>query len=405
MNLTQYIQGISKYRLKGADIESCLSRYGKEGLPLYDIRKESDFSCTFLAEPTYEPRLKALASGTCCELSRLWQKGLRRDTGRLLRRPFLLASVFLAILFSFLLHRRIFLIDIPHSPGVDSHSILRSLQNQGINVGCSAKDLDLQKLKYRLLQDVPDLAWVAVNRRGGQLSILTLPREEAPEGQSPGPAHLISCTEGIITELNVHEGMELCKVGDSVSKGQVLVSGIEDYGLYLRAVRAEGEIYGRTWHTGTVIFPSQQPQKHYTGRSESVWSIIFGRKRINLSGNSSIYGVLCDKMISTEQFRLPSCPFPLYLEHTVYLEYTLQEQPFPQGLAEELLAQSWQEQLLDSMIAGQVEQTASVCFENGGLYIFRAQSSCRELLSRALPIESPFEGEEIQWNESSTQNG
>ena len=45
--------------------------------------------------------------------------------------------------------------------------------------------------------------------------------------------------------------MRLCAVGDTVRQGQLLVSGYEDYGLFIRPVCASAEIYARTWHTGT----------------------------------------------------------------------------------------------------------------------------------------------------------
>ena len=77
-----------------------------------------------------------------------------------------------------------------------------------------------------------------------------------------------------------------CKVGDTVKAGQILTSGFEDYGLCLKAVRAEGEIFGRTWYTGTVLRPAVEWEKAYTGQVFVQRSLIVGRKRINLSERS-----------------------------------------------------------------------------------------------------------------------
>ena len=52
--------------------------------------------------------------------------------------------------------------------------------------------------------------------------------------------------DGVLTEVSVTEGMRLCAVGDTVRQGQLLVSGYEDYGLFIRPVCASAEIYART---------------------------------------------------------------------------------------------------------------------------------------------------------------
>ncbi|MBP3413392.1 MAG: sporulation protein YqfD, partial [Oscillospiraceae bacterium] len=297
----------------------------------------------------------------------------------------------------------IWVVDIQAGEGVAEDQLRHELQEMGVQVWSSSKNMDLQQLRYDLLNRIPGLSWVAVNRQGGRICVMALGRETRENEYRFRASHLYAARDGVITRSEILEGMALCKVGESVKQGQLLVSGLEDYGLYMKAVDAKGEIYGQTWYSGTLVTPQECYKKRYTGRSWTDQSILFGRKRINLSGSSSILGVLCDKMIDTKQLSLPGFRFPLMLQRITYREYILEPASLSSVDAKELLAQRWSRSLMSAMVAGTVEHTDSVCFENGGLYIMQSESICNELLSRTMPLEPPYEGEMPEWNASLMQ--
>ncbi len=370
---------------------------------LWNICQEEVLVWRFSCYAKQIPLLEQIADRYGCTLECLSQRGLRKHLRKCFLRPCLSLGLLAVLLCSFLFTGRIWIIEISPCEGVDEDRISHCLWDMGVHIGSVGRTLDEQELKFALLQQIPELSWVAVNRDGGKLSVLTLERQVRNETHFPEASHLIACRDGVVTELAVLEGTELCKVGDAVRKDQVLVSGIEDQGIYLRAVQSDGEIYGQTWHRGMLILPVKIRQKHYTGVDYSHLSMIFGRKRINFSINSSISGVLCDKMVETKQLSLFGYDFPVYFEREICREYVLTEVSLGQERGEQILLSAWEEHLRTDMIAGRVEDTRWSCFENRGLYIFSGDSICHELLSRTLPIQPPYEGEDVPWNESSTQ--
>ena len=187
--------------------------------------------------------------------------------------------------------------------------------------------------------------------------------------------------------------MRLCKRGDAVKAGQILVSGYEDYGLYLRAVCADAEIYAQTWHNGTVVLPAQRTEKSYTGREWTQISLIVGRKRINLCGNSGIYTGSCDKMIDVKKVTLAGYTFPVTIETVTYREYEEKNVTVDAYAAHNALSEAWQRQTRSAMIAGTIEQTEESFLESGGLYVLQAKSTCNEMIARLVPIEEPYKGE------------
>lgn len=395
MKLSQYITGMGIYTITGADPGVCLNRLTTEGIDLRQVERIDEFTLSFTADLKREKDILTMAEKAYCQGRCTAKYGLLRDIRKVLCRPLLILSVLWGMILPFFFGSLVWKIQIDVENPTVRYRIRHVLRDAGVEIWSETKNIDPQMLKYTLLQQIPELSWVAVNPRGGKITVLGCLRQSAPTDRaSKEPCHLVSVAQGVITEATVSEGMSLVKVGDSVKKGQILVSAYEDYGLYLRAVCAQGEIYGQTWHSGTVITPSIRRIKQYTGRSWQETYILFGRKSINLSGSSSNLGVTCDKIIDTKQFCIPGYTFPLSLQRVTYREYTLTDLPFDRTDAQEQLHRAWEGSLLSSMVAGRVEETAYDCFEQGGYYIYNGESICHELLSRPMSPEPSKKGED-----------
>ncbi len=394
MSLRNYILGTASYTVTGADPGSCVNRLTQQDIPIWDLQEADPLSYTFRSYQRQEERILALTERSYCQGSCSDRRGLKQDLFAILRRPMLVLSLVGAMILSFLMEGLIWGICIDVEDPLVAGQISHVLQDMGIAVWGSSRKIDTEEVRYALLNRIPTLSWVAVNPKGGRLTILALCRDNSSGESETTPCNLVACREGVITESIVLEGMPLVKRGESVRAGQILVSGVEDYGIYLKTVRSAGEIYARTWHRGVLVTPSKEGVKDYTGRIFREINLIVGRKFINLSRSSSILGGTCDKIVDTKQLSLPGYPFPLCLQRVTYREYTIRQQSLPRDRAVELLCGSWQTCLLSSMVAGRVEQTDSDCFEEGGVYIFRGESICHELISRLMDLEPLMKGED-----------
>ncbi len=387
------LEGSCRLRLTGAAPEDCLNAFVQQGVAVRDVEREDELHYCLTVSARQEKQAVSLAQRSYCEVEVLRRGGAGSLLKKGLKRPVLLLGILVALFLCFYLQSFVWIIEVDGCETVEDTEILQALQSMGVEIGSRSDDLDSMELRHRLLQALPRLSWVAVNRTGCRLRVMTCGREEKAQKAEYPATHLVALRDGVVTELNVSEGVELCKVGDTVKAGQILVSGFEDYGLCLKAVRAEGEIFGRTWYTGTVLRPVVEWEKVYTGQVFTERSLIIGRKRINLSENSSFSQVFCDKIINTKQFTLPGYRFPLILETVSYREYRLEPVECWAEEAEESLLSAWHRGLQFGMIGGTIEETRHRCEKYGEWYVLRAESTCKELLSRLQPIEPIYEGE------------
>lgn len=387
-------RGYVRLRITGAAPQTCLNKLTERGIPFRELLREDELHYSFCVSPQNAEEAERLAMSAYCTAERVEYVGWKTLWQRLRRRPMLVVGMLCAVFFSFFLQTRVWVIEVHGNERLYKGEIVHALEELGIQPGASATAFDQQELKLRMLNLLPELSWIAVNRNGGVLTVLVTERSDPTENATKHTAaNLVAVRDGVLTEVSVLEGMRLCQVGDTVRKGQILVSGFEDYGLCIRGVCAQGEIYGQTWHRGILVTTCERTFKAYTGREWKSRAIIFGRKRINLSGNSGISYAECDKMIDRIPLHLPGYTFPIVLETVTYREYTPTRMPITETEAEKLLRNAWERMTNASMVAGKLEETKDSLQRTQDCYILTAESICNEMLARSVPLEPIYGGD------------
>jgi similar to stage IV sporulation protein len=141
-------------------------------------------------------------------------------------------------------------------------------------------------------------------------------------------SNLVSTANGIIVGFEEIKGNIGVKIGDSVSKGQLLVGGIygdEENGF--RYTNADGRVLAETERVFEDRISRNFLKKRYTGRQKSEKYLIFFKKEVKFFGNCrNLYGNY-DK-IEVEEY-LPSMgehDLPVGIRTVTYLEYEYTEE-------------------------------------------------------------------------------
>ncbi len=394
MGAIRYFKGYTQVKITGAAVEEFLNRLSEAKVIFWDIERHDEVHYSICVYKRYLKEVQSIALRSFCNVDLLQEVGFDRHMRSLRKRPMLLIGMLLALVFSFYFQSYVFAIDVSGNESLHEQQILRALQELDIQIGSSSAQIDQQLTKHRMLNLLPELSWIGVNRNGCRLNVMVTERSFAKSSRPNYlAANIIASRDAVLSDVIVSEGMKLCKTGDTVKAGQILVSGFEDYGLILKGVCAEAEIYGQTWYSGMVLMPSETYEKQYTGREWTQFSLIIGRKRINLCENSGISDTRCDKMVEVTELSVPNYTFPVSLEKVTYREYELIPRANDMDAARLRLSAAWEELVAFQMIAGEIQDTTTSCIESGGVYVLSANSTCHEMIARYAPMESVFEGE------------
>jgi len=128
---------------------------------------------------------------------------------------------------------------------VPTQKILTDCQNIGIKAGIRKSKINAKADAQELLLENNKLAWGSFNVEGCILTVnvTEITNEKKQAGDA---ANLVAVADGVIKRIDVKAGDCVVKVGDIVSKGDVLVSGVIETLTGTRFVHSKGEIIAQT---------------------------------------------------------------------------------------------------------------------------------------------------------------
>ena len=276
-----------------------------EHIAIFDQSFEGDryaFSCSL----PMTARLKRRLFAEAVDYSADAVFGAPALIGRYRGRWGLAVGAFLAVVLVFLSGRVVWGIRVEGNRTVSDGEVIDLLRECGLTVGMPISRINADEMANRLLIATDDISWAAVNVMGCVCQVeirepLPMPSRE----EEPDAANLVASYGGRIEWMEDVRGVPTVKVGDEVTEGALLVSGLYGDGeTSLRYTCAEGRIYARTERSFSVEIPLKYEKKVYTGREKVEKYLIFFEKEIKFFGNSRNFHASCDTINTEEYFEL-----------------------------------------------------------------------------------------------------
>ncbi len=277
---------------------------------------------------------------------------------------------------------RIFFVRVAGNATVPSRLILEAAEISGIKFGAFRRDVRSEKVKNALLDSLPQLQWAGVNTDGcvAEISVRERSVPEKSEGNSAF-GHITACRDGIILSTEAHRGTLLCVPGQAVSEGEILISGYTDCGLTIRAEQARGEIFAVTRREINAIAPTGCGLGVENGTVKRKFSVLIGKKRINLWKYSGFWDTSCDRMYEENYITLPGgfqLPFGWAVE--TFLIRNVTQAVCDTADTESLLRESAEQYLKCQMLSGTIRKSEISFSEAEGILQMAGQYSCVEMI-------------------------
>jgi similar to stage IV sporulation protein len=329
-------------------------------------------------------RLRSLPDGHGFELRRVARRGAPGAIRRLRRRHVLVAGLALCALLTRALSLFVWDIRVLGNESVPARTILEALKTLGFSYGSFGLGVKSEELADKLILNIPELSWFAVNIRGSRADVLVRERVPKPEIVYSGvPAMVVASKSGLITKISVLEGAALVKPGDTAEKGDLLVTGIvPSRASGSRAVHALAEIEARTWYELSARMPSETAVKRYTGEKKRRRAIIIAGKKINLYFNSRIPWPVYDKITDVQNLALPGgAVLPVSLVTESYARYEPAAEKQDARRAAEVLKSGLAERLRAAVGEGSVLAASWETREGRGAVTVTLRAECREQIA------------------------
>lgn len=387
-----YFRGVIQVEVTSADPAAALSAWAKAGIRFWDPKLTGPLTLRVFLFRRDQGKLEKISGRRGDSLEIVFHSGLTRDIGRFLRRPGLVVGLVLLLIMMTVLPKRVWFLRFEGNETIPEAKLIAAAEESGLHFFAKVPDLKSEEIKNQMVNLVPELAWVGVQFEGGIATVSVREREVTPQIRNrTTAANVVAARSGVITSMNVLGGQAVCGVGQAVLEGELLVSGYVDCQTHTQVTQADAEIYAMTQREVSAVLPRLWAGKGEKGDTSLTVSLILGRNRINLCGNSGILPSTYDKITKVKNLTLPGgyvLPVGLCVERGTLWESEAALPPAP----EESLTAFGESYIRSQMLAGKILDARTDFWEDGDLFCLDGVYTCNEMIARQRAAEI-FEGD------------
>ncbi len=283
-----YLKGYLVVQISGRFPERFLNVCAARGIYVWDIKRLSESSIRLKISIRGFKMLRHTASKTGVRLKILAKCGLPVTLNKHKGRKMLFGGIAVFILGIMILNLFIWDIEIIGNNDISEAAILKNLEDCGVSVGKLRFRIDQKKLKNDMLIKMPSLSWLWAEKKGSKIIVNVKEKKAVPEiFDASDYCSLVAAKDGVIHSMIVRNGLPVVKIGDSVQKHSLLVSGAisSERNVPTRYLNAEAEIYARTWYEVTKAFSKIHTVREKTENISKKYSLTLFGKTINFFKN------------------------------------------------------------------------------------------------------------------------
>lgn len=370
-----------RVRLISADIDGILSQMGWVGIEVRRLNWINELEISFLIHYRDVSTARKICDGKG-SLSVQNHIGIIQ---RILGRPVLVLMVTVISALTVFVPSRVLFFEVEGNETLSDISVVEALERCGVGFGALRSRVRSEKVKNALLEQLPQLQWAGINTFGCR-AVITVKERNTPQEQSAqqGIGNILAARDGVIGEIIVTKGSPMCKPGQSVKAGQILISGYTDLGLCLRGEWANGEVFAHTTRDLSVISPFPSAWKGEQSDTQKKIFLIFGKKRINFFKCSGISYMGCVKIYTEKYITLPGgYQLPLGIGKEVLLDSEY-DKATPEVQDWELFLSGCAEgYLLSQMISGRIQRKHERTLVTDNSAVLTGQYACYEMIGKS----------------------
>ena len=287
VHLWNYIRGYVIIIVTGKSIERFINICSKRQILLWDIFMADMDSASMKASIRGFRLMRTAAKKSGCRVHIKKKCGLPFFLYRFKRRKGFKLGLLIFAAFLLLSVSIIWDIEIIGCKPEMIPQVMNVLNVDNIGRGSFKMKLNPKKIASKIALNVDGIAWAGVEIKGVKLFITIKDSIEAPVLIKNNESfNIVAERDGLVKTMEVYAGNALIKEGETVKKGQVLVSGkLEsknpDFGT--RDIHALGKIIARTWYENSLPVSMVYTKRIKTGKTHKTTFLRFLDSRLRIS--------------------------------------------------------------------------------------------------------------------------
>lgn len=321
VRLWNYFCGYAIIIVKGLKIERFINLAVISGIYLWDIEK-LDYT-TIKAKINIKDfsKLRQVVKKTDSRVKIKEKCGMPFKVKTIKKRKWFFLGLGALLIFLYILSSYVWMIEILGVKSVSEAVILENLSICGLKIGMNKSKIDKRNVENKMLITMPELTWIGIEIKGTKAYVTVSEKVPEPKPINKNePCDIIASKNGVIDKILVLNGDGVVKDGDTVLKGQLLVTGIiKRHGMDIRYVHSMAKVHARTWYEDVEEISFKQIEYKSTGRTIKIYGLEMPRRKFQ-KYRSIPYEDFNKSIDEYFIFSFGSYVFPLKLVITSYSE-------------------------------------------------------------------------------------
>lgn len=259
--LISFLTGYLVIFIRGPHLEKIINLMTGSGLYIWDIERLEPETLKLKVRAHGFFRIHEMVRKTGLRVKIIHKRGwpfLWRNLNR--RKAFLFGAIaFIGVLLY--LSTFVFFIKVNGFEGNERSRLLTSLAKKGLRPGVSRREVLKKRslIEREIMIDTPGAVWLGISVRGVVAEVKVVKRKTVPHRIEA--CDIVAGRDGVISRLITIRGIPVVKEGDSVARGDLLISGTiwhndpETDNFTNEEVPASGIVEARVWHDLSTIEP------------------------------------------------------------------------------------------------------------------------------------------------------
>jgi len=271
-------------KIEGKYVEKFFNIATRKKIKLWNVRYVGKSVALFSCYRKDYGEITKISDKISAKLYIMDSKGVMHEVKKYKNRFSLYIGAFIMTVIMLLLCNTVCVITIKGNNRIPENLISQQLSECGLSKGIFSGLIDTKSVQKKMLAKNSDLSWIGISISGAKAEVEVV--EKVPKPYiipKDMPANIVASKDGIIESLVVKDGFPVVSKGDTVRKGQMLVSGVNESkqgGLML--VHSVAEVKIKTWNYLTKSFPVTVTERIPTNEVKNYYFLnVFGA-RVNL---------------------------------------------------------------------------------------------------------------------------
>ena len=347
----QYIKGYVTIKAWGYSVERLLNLCGNHDILVWGIKDHGDYHTMNISVRGFFA-LKPLLKKTGTRAAVLQRYGLPFFVSKMCRRKIFVIGLVACMAFWILTSGYIWNIKIEGNFALTEDVLLDYLESQGVHTAMKKSNLKIEDLERALREDYDLITWTSVQLNGTTL-LVHIKENEMPEYDQTGQSQtgegmdLVASRSGTVSYIITRSGVPQVALGDTVEKGDILVSGAvpvynEDTTVRkYQFVKSDADIILRYGEDICVEKNIAYEEKRYTGEQEDIWVLGAGDKEWSLRFRKIPYAAYDSSEEKKQVQLLDHLYLPFSYGQKTVREYEIIEQKHTEEEMKTLMQEEW----------------------------------------------------------------